>query len=161
MPLKSNQVVTMNFILKDDAGNVLDSTEGNEPFSFISGGNQILPKLEEKVGEMLIGSKKDVVLKPEDGYGTYQEDAVRIVKRSEFPEDIEIGKGMSFLAKSPQGKDMQFLVKEINGDDITVDFNHPLAGKTLHFNLELLNLRDATQEELDHGHVHGAGGHHH
>jgi FKBP-type peptidyl-prolyl cis-trans isomerase SlyD len=161
MPLKSNQVVTMNFILKDDAGNVLDSTEGNEPFSFISGGNQILPKLEEKVGEMLIGSKKDVVLKPEDGYGTYQEDAVRIVKRSEFPEDIEIGKGMSFLAKSPQGKDMQFLVKEINGDDITVDFNHPLAGKTLHFNLELLNLRDATQEELDHGHVHVAGGHHH
>jgi FKBP-type peptidyl-prolyl cis-trans isomerase SlyD len=161
MPLKSNQVVTMNFILKDDAGNVLDSTEGNEPFSFISGGNQILPKLEEKVGEMLIGSKKEVVLNPEDGYGTYQEDAVRIVKRSEFPEDIEIGKGMSFLAKSPQGKDMQFLVKEINGDDITVDFNHPLAGKTLHFNLELLNLRDATQEELDHGHVHGAGGHHH
>ena len=161
MPLKSNQVVTMNFILKDDAGNVLDSTEGNEPFSFISGGNQILPKLEEKVGEMLIGSKKDVVLNPEDGYGIYQEDAVRIVKRSEFPEDIEIGKGMSFLAKSPQGKDMQFLVKEINGDDITVDFNHPLAGKTLHFNLELLNLRDATQEELDHGHVHGAGGHHH
>ena len=161
MPLKSNQVVTMNFILKDDAGNVLDSTEGNEPFSFISGGNQILPKLEEKVGEMLIGSKKDVVLNPEDGYGIYQEDAVRIVKRSEFPEDIEIGKGMSFLAKSPQGKDMQFLVKEINGDDITVDFNHPLAGKTLHFNLELLNLRDATQEELDHGHVHVAGGHHH
>jgi FKBP-type peptidyl-prolyl cis-trans isomerase SlyD len=161
MPLKSNQVVTMNFILKDDAGNVLDSTEGNEPFSFISGGNQILPKLEEKVGEMLIGSKKEVVLNPEDGYGIYQEDAVRIVKRTEFPEDIEIGKGMSFLAKSPQGKDMQFLVKEINGDDITVDFNHPLAGKTLHFNLELLNLRDATQEELDHGHVHGAGGHHH
>jgi FKBP-type peptidyl-prolyl cis-trans isomerase SlyD len=161
MPLKSNQVVTMNFILKDDAGNVLDSTEGNEPFSFISGGNQILPKLEEKVGEMLIGSKKEVVLNPEDGYGIYQADAVRIVKRSEFPEDIEIGKGMSFLAKSPQGKDMQFLVKEINGDDITVDFNHPLAGKTLHFNLELLNLRDATQEELDHGHVHGAGGHHH
>jgi FKBP-type peptidyl-prolyl cis-trans isomerase SlyD len=161
MPLKSNQVVTLNFILKDDAGNVLDSTEGNEPFSFISGGNQILPKLEEKVGEMLIGSKKDVVLNPEDGYGIYQEDAVRIVKRSEFPEDIEIGKGMSFLAKSPQGKDMQFLVKEINGDDIMVDFNHPLAGKTLHFNLELLNLRDATQEELDHGHVHGAGSHHH
>jgi FKBP-type peptidyl-prolyl cis-trans isomerase SlyD len=161
MPLKSNQVVTMNFILKDDAGNVLDSTEGNEPFSFISGGNQILPKLEEKVGEMLIGSKKEVVLNPEDGYGIYQEDAVRIVKRTEFPEDIEIGKGMSFLAKSPQGKDMQFLVKEINGDDIMVDFNHPLAGKILHFNLELLNLRDATQEELDHGHVHGAGGHHH
>ena len=161
MPLKSNQVVTMNFTLKDDAGNVLDTTEGNESFSFISGNKQILPKLEEKVGEMLIGSKKEVVLKPEDGYGIYQEDAVRIVKRSEFPSDIEIGKGMSFMAKSPQGNDMQFLVKEINGDDITVDFNHPLAGKTLHFNLELLNLRDATEEELAHGHVHGADGHHH
>jgi FKBP-type peptidyl-prolyl cis-trans isomerase SlyD len=161
MPLKSNQVVTMNFTLKDDTGKVLDSTEGNEPFSFISGSNQILPKLEEKVGEMLIGSKKNVVLQPEDGYGTYQEDAVRIVKRSEFPKDIEIDKGMSFLAKSPQGKDIQFFVKEIDGDDITVDFNHPLAGKALHFNLELLNLRDATSEELDHGHVHGADGHHH
>ena len=65
------------------------------------------------------------------------------------------------MAKSPQGNDMQFLVKEVKGDDITVDFNHPLAGKTLHFNLELLNLRDATEEELAHGHVHGADGHHH
>jgi FKBP-type peptidyl-prolyl cis-trans isomerase SlyD len=161
MPLKSNQVVTMNFTLKDDNGNILDSTKGNEPFSFISGTNQILPKLEEKVGEMLIGSKMDVILDPEDGYGIYDDGAVKIINRSEFPEDIELDKGMGFLAKSPQGKDVQFFIKEVEGDNITVDFNHPLAGKNLHFDLELLNLRDATREELDHGHVHGAGGHHH
>ena len=161
MPLKSNQVVTMNFTLKDNEGNVLDTTQGKEPFSFISGANQILPKLEEKVGEMLIGSKKDVTLQPEDGYGVYQGEAVRTVNRSEFPQDVELGKGMGFLAKSPQGKDIQFFIKEIEGENITVDFNHPLAGKTLHFDVELLNLRDATSEELDHGHVHGEGGHHH
>ena len=161
MPLKSNQVVTMNFTLKDDDGNVLDSTQGKEPFSFISGTNQILPKLEERVGEMLIGSKKDVVLVPEDGYGVYQEEAIRTIKRSEFPNDVELDKGMGFLAKSPQGKDVQFFIKEIEGENVKVDFNHPLAGKTLHFDLELLNLRDATSEELEHGHVHGAGGLHH
>ena len=161
MPLKSNQVVTMNFTLKDDSGNVLDSTKENDSFSFISGANQVLPKLEEKIGEMLIGSKKDVVLAPEDGYGVYQQEAVRTIKKSEFPEDVELDKGMGFLAKSPQGKDVQFFIKEIEGEKITVDFNHPLAGKTLHFNLELLNLRDATPEELNHGHVHDAGGHHH
>ena len=161
MPLKSNQVVTMNFTLKDDSGNVLDSTRENNPFSFISGANQVLPKLEEKIGEMIIGSKKDVVLAPEDGYGVYQQDAVRTIKKSEFPEDIELDKGMGFIAKSPQGKDVQFFIKEIEGENITVDFNHPLAGKTLHFDLELLNLRDATAEELNHGHVHGPDGHPH
>ena len=159
--MKSNQVVTMNFTLKDDSGNVLDSTKENYPFSFISGANQVLPKLEEKIGEMIIGSKKDLVLAPEDGYGVYQQDAVRTIKKSEFPEDIELDKGMGFIAKSPQGKDVQFFIKEIEGENITVDFNHPLAGKTLHFDLELLNLRDATAEELNHGHVHGPDGHPH
>ena len=113
MPLKSNQVVTMNFTLKDAEGNLLDTTEGKEPFSFISGANQVLPKLEEKVGEMLIGSKKDIVLQPEDGYGLYQDEAVRTVNRSEFPKDVELDKGMGFLAKSPQGKDVQFFEQEI------------------------------------------------
>ncbi len=160
MPLKSNQVVTMNFTLKDEDGNILDTTNGNEPFSFISGTNQILPKLEEKVGEMLIGSKKELILAPEDGYGVYQVEAVRTINRSEFPEGTELKTGIGFLAKAPNGSDVQFFIKDVNGDNIKVDFNHPLAGKTLHFNLELLNLRDATKEELDHGHVHSKGGHH-
>lgn len=161
MPLKPNQVVTMNFTLKDDEGNVMDTTSGQEPFSFISGQNQILPKLEEEVGAMLIGSKKDVVLSPEEGYGVYEKEAVRNVKRSEFPQDAELKEGMGFMATGPDGKQYQFFIKGIEGDDIKVDFNHPMAGKTLHFNVELVNLRDATQEELDHGHVHGAGGHQH
>lgn len=161
MALKPNQVITMNFTLKDDEGKVMDTTSGQEPFSFISGQNQILPRLEEQIGGMLIGSKKDVVLTPEEGYGKFEQEAVRNVKRSEFPEDTELKEGMGFMATGPDGKQYQFFIKDIKDDDIQVDFNHPMAGKTLHFNVELVNLRDATKEELDHGHVHGAGGHKH
>jgi len=161
MALRENQVVTMNFTLKDDQGNVVDSTTGQESFSFISGSKQILPKLEERIGEMLIGSKKSVVLLAEDGYGEYQEEAVRTVSRSEFPPDTEIEVGQGFFATAPDGKHVQFFIKNIDGDKVKVDFNHPLAGKELHFEVELLDLRDATPEELEHGHVHGEGGHHH
>lgn len=161
MPLKSNQVVTMNFTLKDDEGNIVDSTTGNEPFSFISGNDQILPGLEKIIGGMLIGTKKNIALAPEDGYGVYKDEAVRIINRSEFPEDMELEEERGFFAKAPNGKDVQFFIKNIDGDNIKVDFNHPLAGKTLYFDVELLNLRDATKEEIEHGHVHGNGGHNH
>lgn len=161
MALKENLVVTMNFTLKDDQGNIVDSTAGQESFSFISGNKQILPKLEDKIGEMLIGSKKSVVLSAEDGYGEYKEEAVRTVNRSEFPADTEIEIGQGFFATAPDGKHVQFFIKKIDGENVEVDFNHPLAGKELHFEVELLDLREATAEELEHGHVHGKGGHHH
>ncbi len=161
MPLKSNQVVSIGYTLTDDDGNILDTANSLSPFSFISGKNQILPALEEKLGEMLIGSKKIVVLQPEEGYGVYDEMALQIVNKSEFPADVNIEEGMSFVADSPDGREMPFIIKKIDGDDVTLDFNHPLAGKTLTFNVELLSLRDASQEELSHGHVHGGGGHHH
>jgi len=161
MPLKSNQVVSIGYTLTDESGNVIDSASAASPFSFISGKNQILPLLEEKLGEMLIGSKKIVVLSPEEGYGIYDEMALQVVNRSEFPNDVAIEEGMSFIADSPDGKEMPFLIKKIEGENITLDFNHPLAGRTLTFDVELLSLRDASAEELSHGHVHGAGGHHH
>jgi FKBP-type peptidyl-prolyl cis-trans isomerase SlyD len=161
MPLKSNQVITINFILKDTDGNIIEETTKENPFSFISGGSQILPKLEENIGEMLIGSKRTVTLSPEDAYGIYDDGAIQQVTRSEFPEDTEIEEGMTFIADSPDGHQMPFVIKSVEGENIKIDFNHPLAGQSLTFDLELLNLRDATIEELSHGHVHGAGGHHH
>jgi FKBP-type peptidyl-prolyl cis-trans isomerase SlyD len=161
MPLKSNQVITINFILKDTDGNIIEETTKENPFSFISGGSQILPKLEENIGEMLIGSKRTVTLSPEDAYGIYDDGAIQQVTRSEFPEDTDIEEGMTFIADSPDGHQMPFVIKSVEGENIKIDFNHPLAGQTLTFDLELLNLRDATIEELSHGHVHGAGGHHH
>jgi FKBP-type peptidyl-prolyl cis-trans isomerase SlyD len=161
MPIKSNQVITINFILKGTDGNIIEATTKERPFSFISGGNQILPKLEENIGEMLIGSKRTVVLSPEEGYGVYDDGALQQISRSEFPEETDIQEGMTFVADAPDGQQLPFVIKTIEGENITVDFNHPLAGQTLTFDLELLSLRDATIEELSHGHVHGAGGHHH
>lgn len=161
MPLKQNQVVTVYYNLTDENGETLDSANQERPFSFLSGQNQILPKLEEEIGNMLIGSRKTVVLAPEDAYGEYQADSVQVVDRSNFPEGTQIEEGMEFIANTPDGHQMPFIVKQIDGNNITLDFNHPLAGATLNFDIELVNIRDASAEELAHGHVHGAGGHHH
>ncbi len=161
MALDANKVVTINFILKDEDGNILESTENMEPFSFISGNNQILPKLEAVVNQMLIGTKKDVKIEAAEGYGEYNESAIQQVDKNEFPEDIKLEEGMRMIANSPDGKQMPFIVNKIEENEVTIDFNHPLAGKNLEFNVELVDVRDATPEELAHGHVHGAGGHHH
>ncbi len=161
MALDANKIVTINFILKDEDGNVLESTENMEPFSFISGNNQILPKLEEAVNQMLIGTKRDVKVQAAEGYGEYNESAIQQVDKNEFPEDVKLEEGMRMIANSPDGKQMPFIVNKIEEKEVTIDFNHPLAGKNLEFNVELVDVRDATPEELAHGHVHGAGGHHH
>lgn len=161
MAIEQNKVVTMNFTLKDDEGNVLDSTEKGGPFSYISGNNMVLPKLEDTVGGMLIGSKKNLKLEAKDGYGKYNEDALQVVGKENFPEDFVLEVGMEYMASGPDGVQMPFTICNIDGEEITIDFNHPLAGKNLNFDIELLNVRDATAEELSHGHVHGTGGHHH
>ena len=161
MALKDNQVVTINFTLKDEDGNVIEATSKEQPFSFLSGSSQILPKLENQVSEMLIGSKKTIVLEPEEAYGVYKDTSIQTVNRTDFPEGTKLEIGMGFVADTPEGQQLPFVVKNIENDNITIDFNHPLAGRKLTFDVELLELRDATQEELAHGHVHGAGGHQH
>jgi len=161
MPIGANKVVTMNFTLTDETGNVLDSTDTGGPFSFISGTGTVLPKLEEAVSIMMIGTKKQLKLEAKDGYGDYNEDAVQSVGKENFPEDFVLEAGMEYMASNPDGVQMPFIITNVEDETVTVDFNHPLAGKKLHFDLELLDVRDATAEELAHGHVHGAGGHHH
>lgn len=161
MALQANKVVTFNYILKDDNGALLDSTEKGGPFSFISGNHQILPGLEEAIGNMIIGSKKNIKLAAADAYGEYDENAVQKINRTLFPEEAELEIGMTYFAHSPEGQHLQFVITEMENDDITVNFNHPLAGKNLEFDVELLDVRDATPEEISHGYVHGPGGHHH
>ncbi len=161
MAIERNKVVTMNFTLTDDDGKLIDSTDNGGPFSFISGLNMVLPKLEEAVNGMLIGSKKSLKLEAKDGYGNYNEDAVQVVGKENFPEDFVLEVGMEYMARNPEGMEMPFVITNVDGEVITVDFNHPLAGVNLNFEIELLNVRDATAEELSHGHVHGEGGHHH
>jgi FKBP-type peptidyl-prolyl cis-trans isomerase SlyD len=161
MPIGVNKVVTMNFTLTDDTGNVLDSTDAGGPFSYISGTGTVLPKLEEAVSIMMIGTKKQLKLEAKDGYGEYNEDAVQAVGKENFPEDFILEAGMEYMASNPDGVQMPFVITNVEDATVTVDFNHPLAGKGLNFDIELLDVRDATTEELAHRHVHGAGGHHH
>jgi len=161
MPIEANKVVTMNFTLTDETGNVLDSTDTAGPFSYISGKGMVLPKLEEAVSGMIIGTKKHLTLEAKDGYGEYNDDAVQAVGKENFPEDFVLEAGMEYMASNPDGVQMPFIITSVEDETITIDFNHPLAGKNLNFDLELLDVREATPEELSHGHVHGAGGHHH
>ena len=161
MSIKPDQVVTIQYTVKDEDGKVVDATGEDNSYSFLSGQNQILPKLEETISEMLIGSTKTVVLSPEEAYGEYQDEAVQQVNRSDFPEGTQLDVGMSFVANMADGKQLPFVITAVDGDDITIDFNHPLAGKTLTFEVKLIDVRDATPEELAHGHVHGPGGHAH
>lgn len=161
MALMTNKVITINYTLKDKEGNLLDSTDNGGPFSFITGNMQVLPGLEEALVSMIIGSKKNIKLAAADAYGEYDENAIQKVNRSLFPEEAELETGMTYFAHSPEGQHFQFVITKIENDDITVNFNHPLAGKNLEFDVELLDVRDATPEEISHGHVHGPGGHHH
>jgi FKBP-type peptidyl-prolyl cis-trans isomerase SlyD len=161
MALEQNKVVSISYTLKDENGELVDRATKDQPFAFLSGQNQILPNLEKKISNMVIGSQQKVVLKPDQGYGLYREDAVRQVKRSDFPDKIELQEGQRFMADLGEGKQQPFFVKSVSNDEVTIDFNHPLAGITLEFDIELLDIRDATDEEMMHGHVHGPGGHNH
>jgi len=161
MAIENNKVVAFNYTLKDDEGNFLDSTENGAPFSYISGNNQILPKLEEQVNKMVIGSKKTVKIEAANGYGEYDEKSVQQVDKTNFPQDANLEAGMRYIANSPEGKQMPFTINKVEGSQVTIDFNHPLAGKNLEFDVELVDVREPSPEELEHGHVHGAGGHHH
>jgi len=161
MPFEANKVVTFNYTLKDENGQILDSTMNDGPYTFLSGYNQVLPGLETTLGGMIIGSKKNIKLLAAEAYGEYDEGAVQTVKREFFPEEAELEIGLTYYAHTPEGKHLQFVINKIENDDITVNFNHPLAGKDLMFDVELLDVREATPEEINHGHVHGPGGHHH
>lgn len=160
MAIGANKVVTLNYKLTDDQGNVIQTTE-NEPFIYLSGNSQILPKLEEQIDTMIIGGKKNIELSSSDAYGDYDEKAVQQVKKEEFPEGSNLEEGMQYMAHTPDGKPIPFVIKEVQEEDVTIDFNHPLAGKNLSFDVELVDVRDATPEELEHGHAHGGDGHHH
>ncbi len=161
MAIEHNKVVTLNFTLRDDEGNILDSTETGGLFSYITGKNMILPKLEEAVNNMIIGTRKQLKFEAKDGYGAYNEDAVQVVGKENFPEDFILEAGMEYMASNPEGVQMPFIITNVEEETVTIDFNHPLAGKNLNFDIELVDVRDATPEELAHGHVHGPDGHHH
>ena len=159
MQVSENAVVSIHYTLKDDNGATVDSSIGKEPLSYLHGRKNIISGLENALTGKNVGDKLNVTIPPEEAYGNYDEALIQVLPREAFGgvEDIQVG--MQFYSESPEGVQM-ITIKEVNGDQITVDANHPLAGQTLHFDVEIMGVREATPEELQHGHVHD-GSHHH
>lgn len=160
MQIGKNRVVTLNYTLRDEQGAVLDTSTGREPLAYLHGKGNIIPGLEEALDGKAAGDALDVTVAPERAYGLRDERLVQIVPRARFGEVEGLQPGMQVRANGPQGPRIVTVVR-IDPDFVTVDGNHPLAGRTLHFSVEVAEVRKATHEEVSHGHVHGAGGHHH
>jgi FKBP-type peptidyl-prolyl cis-trans isomerase SlyD len=160
MEIADNKVVSMHYKLTDDDNNVLDSSEGRDPLSYIHGVGNIIVGLEKQLSGKAVGDKVKATVVPSEGYGERDDNLVQVVPKSGFQGDEELQVGMQVQVGTPQGNAIASVAK-IEGEDVTLDVNHPLAGVTLHFDVEVMDVREATQEELDHGHVHGPGGHQH
>lgn len=154
--IAKDTAVRFNYILKDENGNVIDQSQG-EPLAYLHGHNNIIPGLEKELEGKSAGDSLTAVIEPADAYGEYQEQAVQKVPRANFQGVDDIQPGMQFQSEA-EGQVMLVTVTEVNDDTVTVDANHPLAGKKLSFDVEVVEVRAATEDELNHGHVHGAGG---
>lgn len=153
------RVISINYILKDSEGNLLDSTGQNGPLVFLEGAGMIIPALEAAIIQMQQGEKGTHRLTAEQAYGARSEQAIIKVPKSELAHlTVELG---GFLQLQMQDKVQVVRITEIGDQEVTLDGNHPLAGVDLVFDIELVESRTATQEELAHGHAHGPGGHHH
>ena len=159
MAIENNSVVSMHYVLTNDAGEQLDSSE-NGPLTYLHGHSNIIPGLESALTGKAVGDKLNVDVEPAEAYGVRSEELVQEVPRSAFEGIDQVEPGMQFQAQTPEGAQM-ITVTKVEGDQVTIDGNHPLAGVTLHFEVEVAEVRDATEEEIAHGHVHGPGDHDH
>ncbi|MBL7983721.1 MAG: peptidylprolyl isomerase [Flavobacteriales bacterium] len=156
MIVRSNSVVSFHYTLRDSEGNTLDSSAGHDAFAYIQGGQQIVPGLELQMEGKSKGDKFNALVEPAMGYGEFNKDLLQRVPLDRFGGS-KVEAGMQFQA----GEHGVFTVKEVVDGHALLDGNHPLAGVTLNFEVEITDVREATAEELSHGHVHGPGGHHH
>ncbi len=159
MKAAEKKVVSIEYTLKDDAGEVLDSSEAGTPLVYMHGAGNIVPGLERALEGKGVGDAVQVVVSPDDGYGRRDEKLIVNMAIRKFPGGkVEVGQ--VFHAQTDGGH-MPVQVMSVSGDYAKVDGNHPLADETLHFDVKIVDIRDATEEELQHGHVHGPDGHHH
>jgi FKBP-type peptidyl-prolyl cis-trans isomerase SlyD len=160
MVIGQDSVVILHYTLKGDDGKVIDQSSPDEPLAYLHGHGNIVPGLERELTGRNTGDKLAVKVAPADGYGEYEQALVQQVPRRSLQGVQNLKVGMQLQAQTPQGVRI-FTVKRLVSDMVTLDGNHELAGQTLHFDVEIADVRAATEEELSHGHVHGAGGHHH
>lgn len=157
MDIKKDKVVTIDYSLRDEAGKLLDSSEGGEPLIYLHGNDNIIPGLEKHLEGKNPGDSVSCTVPAGEAYGERDETLVFKVSKKDFGEGVEVTPGMQFEAHGEQGAQIVTVVN-VNGDDVTIDANHPLAGENLHFDIHVLNVREATEEELQHGHVHSEDG---
>jgi|CXWJ01.1.fsa_nt_gi FKBP-type peptidyl-prolyl cis-trans isomerase SlyD len=153
-------VVSMEYTLHVD-GELLDSSDGQGPLQFLVGYGNIIPGLENEMMGMKIGDSKKVIVQPVDGYGEFDEEAFMEVPRDQFPKDMKLEEGVELTVRDNEDNARMARVDRIEGDTVTLNFNHPLAGDELRFYVKVVKLREPNEEELEHGHVHEEGHHHH
>ena len=160
MQVADQRVVSIHYTLTNDKGEVLDSSEGRDPLAYLHGAGNIIKGLESNLAGKQAGDKLDVKVSPAEGYGDRDDRLIQEVPRSAFQGVDKLEAGMRFQAQGPNGT-TSVVISKVEGDSVTVDGNHALAGENLNFAVEITEVREATAEELEHGHVHGPGGHQH
>ncbi|MDA9095700.1 peptidylprolyl isomerase [Porticoccaceae bacterium] len=161
MTIKENSAVSFHYTLTDDDGQTLDSSAGKDPLAYLHGAGNIIPGLESALAGKSVGDAMVVAVTAAEGYGEVQKELIQEVPRDAFQGVDSIEVGMQFEAQTGQGGTVPVTVTAVTDEIVTVDGNHPLAGKNLNFDVSIEDVRDATEEELEHGHVHGVGGHEH
>ncbi len=157
--MSAQQVTIFHYTLKDKEGKLLDSSTGQEPLAILQGGGQIIPGLERRMEGLKAGDNRTFVIPAAEAYGERNEDWVVTAKRSDLPGSAKVG---DRFRGGEEDDAPVFAVMSVNGDEIRLDANHPLAGMELHFDIQITEIRPATAEEIEHGHVHdGRSGHHH
>ena len=160
MQIADKHVVSITYTLKDDKGEILDKSDDGS-FCYLHGSSNIIPGLENALTGKQAGDEMSVSINPEEGYGVRDDEKLQQVAREMFPPEQDIEAGMQFHAEGPDGQTIVVTVAAVEGDQVTIDGNHPLAGIQLNFDVKIMDIRDASSEELEHGHVHGPEGHAH
>ncbi|WP_425399508.1 FKBP-type peptidyl-prolyl cis-trans isomerase [Aeoliella sp.] len=160
MQIESNSAVAIDYTLTDDQGTVIDSSQGGEPLWYLHGFDNIIPGLERELSGKSVGDRLQVSVAPADGYGERKEELQQEVSRDKFGDADDLQEGMQFQAQTDAGP-MVFTIVGVSDEVVTVDGNHPLAGVPLNFDVTVKDIREATADEISHGHIHGPGGHHH
>ena len=155
-------VVSVHYKLSLESGDVVDSSQEGEPLNYLHGHGNIVPGLESQLAGRKVGDQFTAEISPEEGYGAHDPERIVRAPRASFPADVELAAGMQFHTEDEKGNPLLVQLTEVSEEEVTIDENHPLAGKTLLFEIEIAAIRAATEEELEHGHSHGPGdGHHH
>lgn len=157
MLIAANKAVSIDYTLTNDAGEVIDSSTGGAPLVYLHGASNIIPGLENALTGKQAGDELEVSVEPQDAYGDYNLELIATLNRSMFEGVDELQVGMQFHASAPDGGMQIVTIRDIDGDDVTIDGNHPLAGQRLTFKVKIVEVREASEDEVAHGHIHGAG----